>query len=143
VVTRDMKRRAVIVLTDGVDTASRRTPAEVSGIASEIDVPVFIIAAMSPLDRPAQEAMGDERRDEEGLNSLAAWTGGELFVVSAPSHASVAARRILADLRHQYLIAFEASAAPGWHPVEIRTRDRDLSVRARSGYSRARGRPSV
>jgi VWFA-related protein len=144
VVTRDVKRRAVIVLTDGVDTSSRMTAAEVSGIASEIDVPVFIIAAVSPLEHPAAASpLGASRPEEEGLDSLSAWTGGELFVVSAPSHASVAARRIVADLRHQYLIAFEASAVPGWHPLEIRTRDRDHSVRARSGYTRARGRPSV
>ena len=43
---------AVVVLTDGVDTHSRLTPGEVSGIASEIDVPVYVVAVMSAIDDP-------------------------------------------------------------------------------------------
>ena len=37
-------RRAMIVLTDGVDTSSQLTPQEVSGIASAIDMPVYVVA---------------------------------------------------------------------------------------------------
>jgi Ca-activated chloride channel family protein len=140
VVARDARRRAVVVLTDGVDTYSRRTPSEVSGAASSIDVPVFIVAALSPFDHPADSAAGPP--DNEELQSLARWTGGELYFASAPAHANIAARSIIAALRHQYLIAFEASGQPGWHPVEIRLRDRDLKVRARGGYT-ASGRPTV
>jgi VWFA-related protein len=44
-------RRAVVALTDGADNASRLTPAEVSGIASSIDVPVYIVIVISPFDR--------------------------------------------------------------------------------------------
>ena len=46
------QRSAVVVLTDGVDTHSRLTPGEVSGIASEIDVPVYVVAVMSVIDDP-------------------------------------------------------------------------------------------
>jgi VWFA-related protein len=42
---REGRRRAVVVLTDGVDNASRLSPSEVSGIASAIDVPVYVIAS--------------------------------------------------------------------------------------------------
>ena len=38
---------------------------------------------------------------------LARWTGGELFVTSAPAHESIAARQIVDELRHQYVLAFE------------------------------------
>ena len=38
------------------------------------------------------------------------------------------------ELRHQYLITFEPGTRPGWHPLEIRTRNRNHVVRARSGY---------
>jgi hypothetical protein len=34
-----------------------------------------------------------------------------LFVTSAPAHESVAARQIVDELRHQYVIAFAASPA--------------------------------
>ena len=70
-----------------------------------------------------------------GLRDLARWTGGELFTMSAPAHVSVSARQIVGELRHQYLLAFEASALPGWRSLEVRARSRDLTVRARSGYT--------
>src|SRR5258708_6999486 len=42
---REGKRRAVVVLTDGNDNASRLSPNKVPSIASEIDVPVYILGA--------------------------------------------------------------------------------------------------
>src|SRR4029079_10400390 len=39
---RSSTHRAILVLTDGIDTSSRLTATDVSGIASSIDVPVFI-----------------------------------------------------------------------------------------------------
>lgn len=127
------QRGAVVVLTDGVDTRSRLSASEVSAVASGIEIPVYIIAVMSPFD---EEVQADREREQESpLRSLARWTGGELFAASAPAQASVAARQIVGELRHQYLLAFEASAGPGWRPLEIRARDRDLKVRARSGYT--------
>ncbi len=56
-------------------------------------------------------------------------------MVSAPAHTSVAARQIVSELRHQYLLAFEASPNPGWRSLEVKARNRDLVVRARSGYT--------
>jgi len=66
---------------------------------------------------------------------LAQWTGGDLFVTSAPAHESVAARQIVDELRHQYVLAFAASPATGWRALDVKTRDRDLTVRARRGYA--------
>lgn len=126
------QRRAVVVLTDGVDTRSRLTAAEVTAIASGIDVPVYVLAVMSAVDDPREDGRDDE---DAALRNLAQWTGGELFISTAPAHASIASRRIVDELRHQYVLAFEASAQPGWHPLEVRARNRDLVVRARAGYT--------
>jgi len=54
--------------------------------------------------------------------------------VSTPADTSNAARQVLEELRMQYLIAFEPAAGRGWRPLEVRTRDKDYIVRARSGY---------
>jgi Ca-activated chloride channel homolog len=136
VTARGGPRRAVVVLTDGVDTASRMTPAEVSAAASAIDVPVYIVAMVSPLDQPGGALAVDGASESiiGELSNLARWTGGTFFVASLPSHVSVAARQIVAELRQQYLIAVEPGMEPGWHPLEVRTRDGRLTVRARSGY---------
>src|SRR3989441_1043515 len=76
------------------------------------------------------------------LADLAAWTGGHTFVVSTPAQRSVAARQIVDELRHQYLIAFESSGRPGWHPLVVRARNKDLIVRARSGYVAGQSSPT-
>ncbi len=130
-------RRAVVVLTDGVDNASSLTAAEVSGIASAIDVPVYIVIVVSPLDRAGKGTIDDSRLDamlEGRLADLAHWTGGEIFAGMGPAQDSLAARQIVTELRQQYLIAFQPDTRPGWHPIDIRTRQKDFIVRARSGY---------
>ena len=127
----DRHRRAVVVFTDGMDTSSLMKPEQVAAIASAIDVPVYVMTVVSNLERD-QSA---EAVEEAPLQSLARWTGGALFVTSAPAHESVAARQIVEELRHQYVIAFGASPSAGWRPLTVKTKDRDLSVRARSGYA--------
>jgi VWFA-related protein len=130
------QRSAVVVITDGVDTRSRMKPEEVSLAASGIDVPVYILAVVSSVDDP--RSTDDEQRTAvaSDLQDLARGTGGELFISSAPAHASIAARQIIGELRHQYVLAFEASTRAGFRPLQIRTPRKDsLTVRARSGYS--------
>ena len=134
---RDGRRRAVVVLTDGTDTSSRMTPPEVSAVASEIDVPVYIFGIVPSIDNPSDDssATSAARSAFTGpLADLAAWTGGHVFVASTPGQRSIAARQIIDELRHQYLISFESSGTPGWHPLVVRARNKDLTVRARSGY---------
>jgi VWFA-related protein len=130
-------RRALVVLTDGADNASKLTPGEVSGIASSIDVPVYVVVVVSPLDHTGRKTPASEDAAaliEGRLGDLARWTGGEIFAATSPAASSVAARQIVEELRHQYLIVFEPSRTPGWHPIDLRARDKGLIVRARSGY---------
>ena len=131
-------RRAVLALTDGADNASDLTPSDVSSIASSIDVPVYIVLVVSPLDHAHKSTTHIDEQLEAMLSGrlgdLARRTGGEIFAATGPAPTSIAARQIVGELRHQYLIAFEPSPQPGWHPIELRTRDSRLVVRARSGY---------
>jgi VWFA-related protein len=141
---REGRRSAVVVFTDGNDTASRLSPGEVSGIASAIDVPVYILGVVPSIDNPTAETSAKSAARSPlsgGLNNLARWTGGDLFMVSTPAERSGAARQVIDELRHQYLIAFESSGTPGWHPLEVRARSKDLTVRARSGYIAGQSRP--
>lgn len=143
--TREGLRRAVVVLTDGRDNASRLSPGEVSGIASSIDVPVYIVGIVPAIDNPSADisATTYERSALTGpLSDLAYWTGGRAFVASSIADRSQTARQIVDELRHQYLIAFESSGKPGWHPLVVRAKDKDLTVRARSGYIAGQSRPN-
>jgi Ca-activated chloride channel homolog len=143
---RSGRRRAVVAITDGVDTASGLTPGEVSGIASVIDVPVYVIATVLPIDhlsrRGALPRQAPVSRDGT-IEDLARWTGGALLYTSTPADASDAARRILEELRVHYILAFEPAAGNGWRPLEVRTRGKDHVVRARGGYMAGNTPPLV
>ena len=143
---REGRRRAVVVLTDGADNASRMKPEDVSAIASAIDVPVYIFGIVASIDNPTTDASTHALGStpfEGPLDELAAWTGGHVVIASTPGQRSVAARQIVDELRHQYLIAFESSGTPGWHPLVVRARNKDLIVRARSGYIAGQSRPTA
>lgn len=132
------RHRALLVITDGVDTGSRLSAPEVSGIASSIDVPVHVLTVVTPLDHPGGEfavlATDGATSDIGTLADLARWTGGDMKVASVPAHTVEAIRGLFAELRYQYLITFEPGTRPGWHPLEVRTRNKNLTVHARSGY---------
>ena len=142
---REGRRRAVVVLTDGADTASRLTPGEVSSIASAIDAPVYIVGLVPGIDDPTRD--DDVRTAPDSaltgsLADLAAWTGGRVLVATTPVARSLAAQSIVEELRQQYVIVFEAGDPLGWHPLEIRVRDERLVVQARTGYVSGRRVPN-
>jgi Ca-activated chloride channel family protein len=138
VAERANRHRALLVITDGVDTGSRMSAPEVSGIASSIDVPVYLLTVVTPLDHPGGEyavlATDGATTNTATLADLARWTGGNMKIASVPAHTLEAVRDLFAELRYQYVITFEPGARPGWHPLEVRTRNKNLTVHARSGY---------
>ncbi|MGE0460142.1 MAG: VWA domain-containing protein [Vicinamibacterales bacterium] len=143
VAQRNHPRRAVVVLTDGIDTSSSKTPAQVSGVAAAIDVPVYVIATVLPIDDPnsdrATPQAGFRAPAHIGtIEDLSRWTGGAFYYASGPASASKAAKDVIDELRHLYLIGFEPGTATGWHPLEIRTKEADHTVRARGGYNLTR-----
>ena len=146
VADRTNRHRAVLVISDGVDTNSRLTGPQVSAIASSIDVPVYLLTVANPADHPEGDfsvLQTDQRKTETAtLADLARWTGGDMRIVSLPLHTTEAVTDLLAELRHQYLITFEPGERAGWHPLEIRTRKKNLIIHARSGYTAGPARSS-
>ena len=137
---REGLHRAVVVFTDGIDNASQLDPEQVYKAASAVDVPVYIVGVVSPGD--VRRRAGAQEPLPGSLADFAARTGGQAFVAGTPADRSAVARRIVDDLRHQYLMAFESSPRPGWHPLVIRTHAKGLTIRARSGYVVGQSRPA-
>ena len=50
-------RRAVVVVTDGVDTASQNRPEDVIARSRALDVPIYAVTVVSPLDDPGLRAL--------------------------------------------------------------------------------------
>jgi Ca-activated chloride channel family protein len=143
---REGRRHAVVVLTDGLDNASKLTASQVSGIASSIDVPVYVVGIVSALDDPASDtatpaALKSPLKGE--LANLASWTGGAAWVASSAPRREYVVRQIVEELRHQYVIAIESGNEPGWHPLTVKLRNANLTAHARSGYIVGQSRPHL
>jgi VWFA-related protein len=123
-------RSAVVVITDGKDNNSRLSAEQAARVVRLVDVPVYIIG----VDPPPPPEHSSSQPIADSLTNLARATGGEYFATTAPAHTSLAVRQIVSELRHRYLIAFEPGSPAGWHTLAVRTINRDLVVRARSGY---------
>jgi len=75
--TQGASRRAVVVVTDGLDNRSRSTAASASAVVSAVDMPVYTIVVTSAHDRAEDEAVGGDRsatRSAGTLENLSQWT---------------------------------------------------------------------
>jgi VWFA-related protein len=133
---RSATHKGIIVLTDGTDTSSTMTAREVSGLASSIDVPVFVVATVPSLDqRLIMEASGRTAvSDAADLRDLAEWTGGQFVFASTLVETATVASNLIDELRQQYVLAIEAAEGREWRRLDVRVRRRAMVVKARSGY---------
>ena len=132
VAQRTQNRRAVVVLTDGGDNASAYTAAQVAAVASSIDVPVYVFAVVTggqATSAPGHNALAD----------LAHLTGGSFYVTHDEASLESNIQALVEELRHQYVVAFESAAEPGWRAVQLTTRNHSYRIRARSGYRAGAG----
>jgi Ca-activated chloride channel family protein len=134
-------RRAVVVLTDGVDTSSEKTPDQVIERSRALDVPIYAVSVVSPLDDPASASFLGKREAgaaaaaSETLARYAALSGGTAFRVSDTAGLVRAADRIATELKHQYRLGWDAPAgASRFRRVEVRSTRKGITVRTRSGY---------
>jgi Ca-activated chloride channel family protein len=135
VANRTGSHKAIIVLTDGGDTSSTLTAAEVSSLASSIDVPVFVVATVPSLDeRVMMEGSDRPRTAAADLRDLAEWTGGKFVFASSMIETVVTASTLIHELRQEYVIAIEAATANEWRRLDVRVKRPAAKVKARSGY---------
>ena len=133
---RSASHKAIVVLTDGIDTSSKYTAPEVSGLASSIAVPVYVMATVPSIDQRAMMEAA-ERSDQSkaaDLRDLAEWTGGQLVFASNLTETTTAAVGLVSELRQQYVIAIEAVTAREWRRLDVRVKRPSAVVRARNGY---------
>jgi Ca-activated chloride channel family protein len=134
-------RRAVVVLTDGVDTSSEKTPLQVIERSRALDVPIYAVSVVSPLDDPSSPSFlgkreaGEAAAASETLARYAALSGGAAFRVSDTAGLVRAADRIATELKHQYRLGWDAPpGASRFRRVEVRATRKGITVRTRSGY---------
>jgi len=135
-------RRAIVLTTDGVDTSSTRTVEDAVAKAKGVDLPVYAIRVISPVDDPENELFlgmhGAHFRGEDALRRFTAETGGQMYQGSQWGQLVTASARIREEMKTQYRIGYvpvNPRNDDGFRTIEVSTpRRRGVEVRTRKGY---------
>lgn len=112
-------KRAVILITDGVDNASVLSPVEARLLIREARLPVYVLGftTADPRERVREE---ESFRYAQLLERLARASGGRFLRVEDPRDVEAAAAAVLDELRNQYVLGFPALLEPRrWRPLEV------------------------
>ncbi|HXV60554.1 MAG TPA: VWA domain-containing protein [Vicinamibacteria bacterium] len=134
-------RRAIVVLTDGVDTSSETSVEAAVAKAKGVDLPVYAIRVLSPVDDPGNDLFlgvhGASFRGEDSLRQFTSETGGATFEGSQWGQLVLASARIREELKTQYRIGYvpdNPRTDGGFRRIQVSTRRRGVEVRTRQGY---------
>ena len=128
---RSQQRAAIVVLSDGADTASDHSIADIRPLVRRADAFIYAIAIDAPSRRPVSG-----RPDPYALREITDASGGYTEVVHTSAELAPATARIAQELNRQYLLGYvpPRGADGKYHSIRVRTRDDSHRVRARRGY---------
>jgi Ca-activated chloride channel family protein len=121
---RNPKRFAVLI-TDGIDNASKFTPEQAREIVRQAQLPVYVIGLGTGNPYELSETGEKIYRYADVLNLLASVSGGRYYAISNQVDLQEALVAIHDDLRHQYVLGFATG--------EGNSRQRDVKVEVKSG----------
>ena len=128
---RQRPRAAVVVVSDGADTASDASLSEVRTALLRSDAFVYAVAIDSP------NPNGINRRvNPSALNEITSQSGGHTAVVHDAEELSAATARIAEELNSQYVIGYSSPRATDgkYHSIRVTVKVPGHRVRARNGY---------
>lgn len=143
-------RRALLIVSDGIDNHSRYPQRALMRAAQEADVQVYTIlvasASASPLGatatlrpllarKPWEQAQ--ERQGPSSLEALSVKTGGLFFRVTDQTGAIRAVTQAAQAIRGEYVIGYqvpESHRAGKWHRVRVNLDVPHVEVHGRNGY---------
>jgi len=147
-------RVVLLVFTDGMDTASWLEGEQVLDAALRSDIVVYSVSISSLFVATSGAETGDVIRrratlkrwfesdpdlfSEAFLEALTERTGGESFYVQNGAELAPAFAKIVAAFKTRYLLTYSPKDVPltGWHPIEVKLKNRRGTVQARRGYWR-------
>jgi VWFA-related protein len=149
-------RKALIILSDGVDHGSKETLTEAIETAQRSDTIVYSIlfkddegsggfpgGMMGPRGPYGGGHHGGGRYPQQErpdgkkiLEQISKATGGRLYEVSKKETVDKIYAEIEEELRNQYSLGYtpDKDTGPGYHKIQLTTKNKDLVVQARDGY---------
>lgn len=128
---RERARGAIVIISDGADTASTITLREIRSALLRSDAFVYAVA----IDSPERQAI-NTRVNPTTLREITDQSGGRTEVVHDTAELDTATARIAEELNRQYLIGYSpAHGRDGkYHSIRVRVKGEGYRVRARNGY---------
>jgi len=128
---RTRQRAALLVISDGADTASTATLRDVRSALHRSDAFVYAIA----IDSPERQAI-NTRVNPQMLREITAESGGRTEVVQNTMQLNEATARIAEELNSQYVLGYTSSRSNDgqFHSIRVRAPGTEYRVRARTGY---------
>jgi len=128
---RNKERGALLLVSDGADTASTATLKDVQAALRRSQAFVYAIAIDSPDRRAINGAVNPTT-----LRDITNESGGRTEVVQSSAQIADATASIADELNHQYVIGFTPSHPPDgkFHTLRVRTKNTAYKVQARRGY---------
>ena len=126
----EITRRAIVLISDGVDTVHRSTLGQAEQAATRAEVMIFALTTSSPDDV-------DDNDGDATLRQLATSTGGVLLSSGDDTQLVSAFRNVGKALRNQYVTAYNppAFAADGsYRAVQVIPLKDGLRTNCRKGY---------
>jgi Ca-activated chloride channel family protein len=129
----DIRRQAIVVLSDGEDTSSLVTFDQVMELTKDTDVVIYTISLRKPTARRGR-AFSEA---EHVLKKLAEETGGQWFFPGEIQELASVYERISMELKNQYNLGYISKNPKrdgSWRRVVVQTAIPDLIVRTKLGY---------
>ena len=128
---RPRDRAALVVISDGEDTASDAALRDVRAALLRTDAFIYAVA----IDSPSRRAI-NARVNAEALSEITNQTGGRTEIVRDTTDLAAATARIAEELNTQYVLGY-SSPHPGdgkYHSIRVRVNREGYKVRSRNGY---------
>jgi VWFA-related protein len=128
---RTRQRAALVLISDGADTASDVALREVRSALTRSDAFVYAIAVDPPGQRPSAT-----RVNPTALREITDETGGRTAVVRDTTDLGAATAQIADELNKQYVIGYTTRhpADGEYHTIRVRVKKEGHIVQARRGY---------
>lgn len=132
-------RRVVLLLSDGIDSASVLTAAEVASFTERSQALVYWLRLPAPGAKVSSSWHDSEdyRLQLKTLESLVVDSGGRVLELAGVTEARAAFAAVLEELRGQYVLGYYPTTRKddgSWHPVRVQVIGSGLRVRSRRGY---------
>lgn len=130
------QRKAILIISDGADNASRYSLKEIKSLVQERDVEIYAIGLFDglPLVRRFEEKFGKHL-----LNEVTEATGGRTIGIDNIAKLPAAAAVVSRELRSRYVLGYLPNArtvSRPWRKIKVKVRAQENAARVQAYYKK-------